>query len=446
MKFKTIVLLSICLIVFAGCKSGDSRRAPNVLLITVDTLRADYLGCYGSPDVKTGNIDRLASSGTLFARHVAASQCTNPSHATIMTGLYPSVHRMMNNEVPLTADALTLAEVFKTAGYSTLGAVSAGHLNGKHSRFNQGFDVYLDCTKVELKAGERNELFLSELEKIRKKPFFAWIHYFDPHGDYKPPSPYDKKYPVLLKFNPVPSHSAMDISKEKKAREVDPDEIIPLYKGEITYLDFHIGQLIRFLEKNKLIKNTLIVFTADHGESMVEKGIYFCHAGMYNPVIHVPLILSQPGKIPAGILVTSTTGHIDIFPTIIRLAGIAHPMDHIAGKSLVPTFKNPGIDLHDFVVSEAVNGVIRTVYQGGYKYIKPYPSDWACPEPYLYQAWDDYSEVKDLKGNDPERLQNMESLLEEWLKDAQKNALEVTENQKLDPKTKKVLETLGYIE
>lgn len=443
---KKISVLILCLLVLAGCHSDPKRKKPNVLLITVDTLRADYLGCYGSPDVKTPHIDRLADSGILFRRHVAASQCTNPSHASILTGLYPTVHRMMNNETPLTAEAVTLAEVFKGAGYATLGAVSAGHLNARHSRFNQGFDVYLDCTKVELTAAERNELFLAELEKIKKKPFFAWIHYFDPHGDYKPPAPYDKKYPVLSKYDPVPPHSAMDLSKEKKSNPVDPDEIIPLYKGEISFLDFHLGELIGFLQKKKLIKNTLIVFTADHGESMVEKGIYFCHAGMYNPVTHVPLILSMAGRIPRGVKVTSTTAHVDIFPTIIRLCGISYMMDRIAGKSLVPAFKNPGISLHEYVVSEAVNGVIRSVHQEGFKYIKPYPSDWACPKSCLFRGWDDYTESNDLTGSDPGRVTRMASLLDAWLKDAQKNALKAAGDHKLDPKTKKVLESLGYIE
>lgn len=440
-----IIILFFSLVLHYQCfKPGPTKY--NVLLITIDTLRADYLSCYGSPDVKSPNIDRLASNGVLFLKSIAASQCTNPSHSSILTGLYPTIHNVKDNQTPLPDEAVTIAEILKEKGYSTLAAVSAGHLNPNNSNFSQGFDTFLQCEQVELNAKERNKEFLLNLEKIHKRPFFAWVHYFDPHGDYKPPAPFNKMYPILANYKPVPPHSAMDIDKKKKSGLIDPDEIIPLYKGEISFLDEQIGVILKFLKNKNIHKKTLVILVADHGESMTEKGIYFCHAGMYNPVLHVPLIFSMPGKIPTGKRIESQNSGVDIFPTIIDLLGIDCPLKGINGTSLKPTFSNAKIKIHKFIISEAVNGVIRTIYKDGYKFIKPYPEDWACKEKHLFRPWQDYSESEELKHKKPRKVRELAGLLKYWLKKASKKQLAPDKQKKLDKKTEQVLKTLGYID
>jgi arylsulfatase A-like enzyme len=445
---KVVLWMSLCglLLVGAACKERHLSDAPNLLLITIDTARADYFGCYGSPDVTTPHIDRLAADGVLFERNVAPSQCTNPAHASIFTGLYLSRHRVVDNRTPMPEAALTLAEILQKKGYATLAAVSAHHLNPQNSRFDQGFDLFLACEPNQINAAVRNETFLAELGRITGRSFFAWVHYFDPHGDYVPPPPYDGMYPVGSDYEPVPPHPEMNLSKEKKSAPVDPDRIIPLYKGEISFVDDQVGRLIRFLKERKVYEKTLIVLVADHGESMTEHGIYFCHAGMYNPVLHVPLIMSMPGRLPRGLRLEGVTSSVDIFPTVLRILELSHPARPIDGKNLTPMFSNPRYRNHEYVISEAVNGVIRAVYRDGYKFMKPYPTDWALKQSRLYRAWDDYGESCDLKDQEPARARQLEAALEEWLKRAKSMALPTGQSRNLDPKTRKALKTLGYID
>jgi arylsulfatase len=391
---------------FSACDRRPDPGTPNVVLITLDTTRADYLGCYGHPEVKTPNIDRLADGGINFLNNVTPSQCTNPAHASILTGLYLAFHGVYDNQTSLDEGALTLAEILRDKGYRTLAAVSARHLNPENANFSQGFDEFLESDPVQLTAEERNQQFLKRLRKVARRSFFAWVHYYDPHGDYSPPAPYDSIYPVGKDFDPVPGAEWMDLSDEKKSGPVDPDEIIPLYKGEISFLDHYIGELLDLLEELGVTDRTLVILVADHGESMTEKGVYFCHAGLYNQVTHVPLIMRFPGTIPAGAEATGMTSSVDILPTVLDLLG----------------FESPG---------EAIDG------RNG--------NDWAVREDHLFRPFDDYGEENDLKLVEAERARRMESFLDTWLAEAKKGSLPSLRRDVLDQRTKEALETLGYI-
>jgi arylsulfatase A-like enzyme len=445
-KITRLSFILFMLMLFQGGCGRQAVKNPNILLITIDTARADYIGCFGSPDVKTPNIDKLAFSGVRFMRTVAPSQCTNPSHASIFTGLYPTLHQVKDNRTPLSEEALTLAEILKEKGYSTLGAVSARHLNSQHSNFAQGFDCFLECERNQLNGAERNKLFLQKLAEICRDNFFAWVHYYDPHGDYAPPPPYDKMYPVGSDYEPVPPLKTMNLDPQIKAKPVDPDVIIPRYKGEISFVDEHIGNVIRFLEKQKLTKKTLIIVVADHGESMTEKGIYFCHAGMYNSVLHIPLIMSMPGTLPEKVEINAVVSGLDIFPTALEIAGAAYEADQIDGRSLAPMFSNPDYQNHKIVISEAAGCVIRAIYKDGYKFIKPYPRDWAVKEKQLFRPWEDYGEADDLKLKSSLLAKRLEIRLENWLKAGDRKRLSSRRHKKLDKKTAEALESLGYIE
>lgn len=439
-----IVALMMCL-----CGSGCGRRPdpgkPNVLLITIDTLRADYLGCYGHPDVKTPHIDSLAAEGANFLNNVAPSQCTNPAHASIFTGLYLAFHGVYDNQTPLAGEALTLAEILRQKGYMTLAAVSARHLNPENANFAQGFDEFLECEPVEMTAGERNRKFLKKLRKAAGRSFFAWVHYYDPHGDYAPPSPFDTMYPVGEDYDPVPGKEAMDLSEKKKNGSVDPDEIIPLYKGEISYMDSHVGELLGLLDELKIADETLVVLVADHGESMVEKEIYFCHAGLYNQTTHVPLILRFPGRIAPGLQFSGMTSSVDILPTVLELLGFELKGPALDGRSLVPALTDPDFRPHEIVIVEAVDGIIAALYQAGYKYMKPYGSDWSVTEDHLYRPFEDYWETSDLKQSEAVRAQQMEGFLDSWLEEAKKRSLPSVRRKNLDRKTEEALKSLGYI-
>jgi arylsulfatase A-like enzyme len=413
----------------------------------MDTTRADYIGCYGSPDVETPNLDRLAKEGVQFMRNIAPSQCTNPSHASIFTGLYPARHNVYNNQTPLAEEAFTLAEEMKDAGYRTMAAVSAHHMNSGNSNFGQGFDFYLPCKGVQMNAIERNRDLYPEMDSIVEAPFFAWVHYFDPHGNYAPPAPYNIYYPPADRYDPIPVSDRMDIGPETmQSGQVDPDEEIRLTKAKFTFMDKQIGDLLAWLERKKVLDRTLVVAVADHGESMTEKEIYFCHAGMYNQVLHVPLLMRLPGVLPAGRKVETLSSSVDILPTILELLNIPNRAeDNLDGRSLVPALTDPAFEAHPYVFSEAVGGVIRAIFDSEYKYIKPYPWDWATTEDHLFKPFEDYAEEVELKTAEPDRAKRMEEMLETWLKLASEQAFVSEEHETLDPETAKALRALGYM-
>ncbi len=443
---KSATLMSVALLLcFSGCERRQDLGTPNVLLITLDTVRADYLGCYGNPEVLTPNIDRLAAEGANFLNNVAPSQCTNPAHASIFTGLYLAFHGVYDNQTPLAEEAVTLAEILRQRGYRTLAGVSARHLNTENANFTQGFDEFLECEPVEMTAGERNRDFLKKLRKVSGRSFFAWVHYYDPHGDYAPPAPYDTLYPVRNNFERIPGKEVMDLSEDKKNGLVDPDEIIPLYKGEISYLDHQIGALLKLLVDLKIEEQTLVILVADHGESMTEKEIYFCHAGLYNQVTHVPLIMRFPGKISPGSEFAGLTSSVDIRPTALEFLGYKMSHSRIDGRSLVPALTDPDYQPHEFVIVEAVDGIIGGLYQAGYKYIKPYGDEWSVTEDHLFRPFLDYAEAEDLKYAEEERTRRMESFLDSWLEEAKKKSLPSIRRENLDKKTEEALKSLGYI-
>ncbi len=445
-----LAVLLCAMFLVPGCAREEGQRdldpRPNVLLITIDTLRADYLGCYGSPDVATPNIDRLAGEGVQFMRATAPSQCTNPAHASIMTGLYPAEHGVYDNTTPLADQAVTLAELFQGQGYQTMAAVSARHLNPKNSNFGQGFELFLNCGPTELTAGERNRRLFRAIRTAAQRPFFAWVHYFDPHGTYDPPRPFDTMYEPEDLFEPVEARPWMDLSEDLKHWPVDPDKIIALYKGEISYLDSELGKLFNLLVETGIHRQTLVVLVADHGESMTEKGIHFCHAGLYNQVLHVPLIIRWPGRLPAGLQVETPASPVDILPTLLGLLDL--PLqERISGISLVPAIDDPDIRPDRPLFSEAVGGVIRAVTLDGCKFIKAYPGkDWSITEDHLYRPFEDYGEERDLLLSDPERSVLLDRLLQSWLDAAAGRMLPSRQREQLDRATEEALRQLGYLE
>jgi arylsulfatase A-like enzyme len=237
----------------------------------------------------------------------------------------------------------------------------------------------------------------------------------------------------------------MNVAKHFLKNPVDPDSQIALYKGEISYLDNQIGRLIKELEKMGVYQNTMIILVADHGESMTEKEIYFCHAGLYNPVCHVPLIMSLPERLPEGHKVQSLTSSVDIYPTVLDLLGLELP-ENLDGKSLKPTFKDPNHNTHPYIFCEAVGGIIRAVYEDEYKYIKPYPWDWAVTEEHLYRAFEDYKEKNDLMDSEAERAEKMEQLMDTWLELASEGKLDSEVVEDIDDQTMEALKALGYIQ
>ena len=292
----------------------------NLILITLDTTRADHLACYGCTHVETPTIDRFAEHGVRFERCFAQTPLTLPSHTSIMTGTLPLFHGVRDNGGVFVPQGLeTLAELFKHKGYETGAFVAAYVLDSKWG-LNQGFDYYFDrfdlskfkrisLGTVQRPANEVMDEALPWLEKRKDKNFFAWVHLYDPHSPYEPPAPFNKQYA---------EHP---------------------YLGEIAFADSQIQRLWRFLETSSLLDRTFLVFAADHGESLGEHNESSHGFFIYQGAIHVPLIIVTPFKRFQGVVSPETASLVDLMPTICEMEGIPIPIQ-VQGKSLLPAFYN----------------------------------------------------------------------------------------------------------
>jgi len=318
-----------------ACGSADEER-PNVLLITIDTLRADHLGSYGFGFDVSPRIDALAEESVVFERAIAASGKTAPSHAAIMTSGYTREHSIGHgNGTSALSDRVTLAEAFHTGGYATAAFVS-NILLTKRIGFDRGFDVFDD----ELEAPEANRPDVVErlapdttaraiewLDEQGERPFFLWVHYQDPHGPYTPPAEAAARFDIPG----APDEAELPIrAGNSESGGIPPYQALPglrrlseyrgRYAGEIFFADEWIGKLLaRAGDADD--RETIVLLTADHGESFGEYGHYFKHTHTTTPdVAHIPLILRAPGLKPERR--DDLVSHVDIAPTLLELAGL----------------------------------------------------------------------------------------------------------------------------
>lgn len=332
----------------AGC--GAVKRAPkNVLLITIDTLRADRIGAYGDPSTRTPSIDDLARRGTLFESAHSPIPLTLPSHTSIMTGQYPRTHLVLSHAYTLAPERVTLAEIFKEHGYSTAAFVSS-HVLDKSYGLDQGFETYWerwhllgDVTEALTASGFELTAKAARLwikARPAEKPFFAWVHLFQPHKPYSPPAPLAKLYDPGYGGSVVADvPTLVGIWEEKRAlAPEDLAHIQALYQGEVTTADREVGRIIDLLEREGLMKDTIVIVTSDHGEVLYEHDCYFGHDIMlYEPAIAVPLVFYGDGLFPAGAIARQNARLIDLAPTILESAGLSHEfLGATDGLSLLP--------------------------------------------------------------------------------------------------------------
>ena len=423
----------------------------NVLLITIDTLRADRLGAYGYTGAETPNIDRLAAEGVRFERVTTTVPATLPAHASIMTGLQPFEHGVRNNgSFVLRDEVTTLAERFAAAGYATGGFIAAVVLDAQFG-IAQGFERFGGLTRYQGETGDMSgerpgESVVDEAGawiRDQSGPFFAWVHMYDPHDPYAAPEPYGSRY-------------------------ADSP-----YDGEVAYADAMVGRLRRALEESGAVDNTLIVLTADHGEALGDHGEQGHSFFIYDSTIRVPLIFWAPGEaqgsapgeapgevqnpvrgagqglatgaalpegaVPAGAVVTGGVGVIDIFPTVLTLLGL--PVPASSGVDLSRHFDDPDwagrviyseslIPYLDFGWSE-----LRALTDGNYKYI-------AAPEPELYDLAADPGETDNLVDADVERANTMDDALRQF---AAGDDVTTVAAGAVDPESIAALQALGYL-
>jgi arylsulfatase A-like enzyme len=350
---KLIVVIVTCLIISCGVE----ERRLNIMIIGVDTLRRDHLGCYGYERETSPSIDRLADHSILFEDAVSQSPWTLPSFATMFTSLYPTQHGAGDLHshgagsygTRMSASFPPLAMMLLKKGYSTGAVVNAPAL-APELGVDRGFEFYSTAPRWNRRlADETTRDALKWIDGNSENPFFIFVHYFDPHLDYEPPAPHDTIFDPDYMGDLGGAFTRENYYKmeEMLSRENDPqvrtewDHIRALYDGEILFTDKAVGELLRGLEERGLRDNTLIVFLSDHGEEFFDhKGFEHGHT-LYDELIKVPLMFSLPGKLPEGRRIRQQVRILDVVPTILEIIKI-RPWTHLEGVSLMPLIEGEG--------------------------------------------------------------------------------------------------------
>ncbi len=415
-----ICILSILLFRNRSQMKTGAFKNHNVLLITIDTLRADHLPVYGYADVKTPNISRLAEAGLVFQDAIAEVPLTLPSHTSILTGLLPTRHGVRDNATfVLDPKINTLAEILKTHGYTTAAFVSSTVLDSRQ-QLDQGFDFYFDNLEesgIEEAPGSGIERRAADTEKEaeewlmanRDKKGFLWVHFYDPHDPYNPPEPYKTEYASSR------------------------------YDGEIAYTDDAIGKLLARLEALQLMDKTIIILTADHGESLGEHGEPTHGIFLYDCTIRVPLIIRLPGGKRREI--ADLVRHTDIAPTVLEWVGI-DPDRELQGKSLIPLIQGKEKQKRT-AYSESKFGELHygwspleSITSSDYKYI-------SAPRAELYARKSDLQETNNIISKQTSIVKELDNELQRILKNDSSQGLQSTV--KMDPETEEKLRALGYV-
>ena len=313
-------LFAILMVFAVGSRAEQSTSAenlPNLVLITVDTLRADHLSSYGYHLATSPNIDRLASEGVRFARAYSPIPLTGPSHISLFTSRFPQEHgaRINGLAVPEDSKWLFLPQILRKLGYRNAAFVSAWTLTDRLTQLGQWFDIY-DQNLTQSHQVFHSSRFAEDvtppaiewLRDNRDRPFFLWVHYFDPH------SPYHLRTEFASpESNGHPDNSADWANKEDQKR-------IHKYDSEIGYVDHHIGKLLAELDDLELRDSTIVALTADHGESLGEHGYVGHGRRLFEGIVHIPLILRYPRTIPAGRVIPRAASLLDLTPTLLELA------------------------------------------------------------------------------------------------------------------------------
>lgn len=402
-----------------------NKERCNVILIVIDALRADHLGCYGYSRDTSPNIDKLAKQGVLFSRAFSHGPETKVSIPSMLTSLYPGIHSVFKLQEPLADRFITLPEILKENGYTSV--LFGGFELRTFSNLDRRFDVYqlFDTPKnYGANKGQSqliNEKALAWLNGKHSKPFFLVIHYDYPHAPYDPPVPYDKIFmkeknmdketeEFLHSFNWYDDFIQFDRDREELKNPAKLNYLISLYDGEIKYADEQIKCLLEALNMLKLSENTLIILTADHGEEFFEHRVFF-HGQLYDELIHVPLIMKLPGIIPQGVKVTNLVRHIDIMPTIFDILGI-HSNNIMQGQSLLPLCN--GVNTPEPVVfseSELAARHMKAIRTNKFKFIENYNMAKNSFSYELYDLKSDPKERNNLMKKNPERVNVFKSEL-----------------------------------
>ena len=431
-----VILITVGLIIASSLLVKQNIEAkPNVILISVDTLRWDHCSAYGYSRETTPTIGKLANAGCSFSCTYSSTSSTCPSHATMFTSLHPITHGIIRNDGSVLNSSMdTMAELFKINGYQTAGIVSSFALNSKFG-FSQGFDFYDDILLDEQasiskkiwhkqtvdgvfdqRAGTTLRKVVSWLNhsRARKHPFFLFIHFFDPHAPYQAPEPYYSKF-----------------GSDTKSR----------YDGEIAYVDDCIKTLIVELERLSLDTNTLVVIVGDHGEGLGNHGWQQHGKHLYDEAIRVPYIYYWPGHTVEGQMFSFPVDLLTLAPTILDLVGISYKNHGFQGNSLYATVFDGEIPLESrtiFFESRDVVPPKSGVRMGDYKYIELFSGK----KKWFFDLKNDPKELNNIYDDNKTQAEALRSKLLNW---KQMYTREVTDDYHLSVEDKKKFQLLGYL-
>ena len=462
-QYKQYILILILFFFLVGffnekCYAASTDKNFNILLVTIDTLRADHLSCYGYERKTSPHIDKIAEKGIIFKNAIAPCSWTVPSMASLFTSVYPISHGVIhgigyriNKTIHIQevfSDKLTtLAEILKAYGYTTFGVASNLHLSEKFG-FARGFD-YFKCLPFQGARLVNKNVYLWENEIKKSNKFFIWIHYFDPHHPYSARKPWVEKYTskeLTQKLN-LSKKSWFELLKFIPMFKEDPQalsNLIALYDSEINYVDFHLGKLI---QKFELDKNTLVIITSDHGEEFLEHGFIGHGKNLYQETIHIPLIVKWPHSSKKEI-VEKYVNLVDIMPTILHILNVISP-EQTLGKSF---WKKKGLlfwlkktllrkDTPNYNFAELDTGsILKTIITPEWKYIYNYRDKMEQ----LYNIKSDSKEVNNLIDKKTKQANQLKEQLFNWVLHSKKYPTKKNLFQ-LSPEEKEKLKGLGYI-
>lgn len=435
-----------------GCRRAEQpgpARPPNLVLMTIDTQRADHLGAYGYPRKTSPAFDRLAAAGTLFDQAIVQWPKTNPSMASMLSSTYCITNGVRQYGAPIDPRLTTLPVIMNEAGYFCASFVANAHL-GRFFNFDRGFDeVYelwserehahpLSLNKVGTFDNDQiADLVTAWLAKNKNRTFFLWIHLLDPHGPYEPPA--DLKAPFVMdsihQTQDVPVNPGKVPNYQRRNGPVTLADYVARYDGEVRYSDIVLRRVTAKLNAHGLIDNTLLVVSADHGESLGEHDYYFDHGlYLYQPSVHVPLLFHWPGRIPAGKRIETPVAMIDLLPTLLELLGIDSALyeAEFQGQSFASAFRGEGPDKRP-IFTEGQSGQ-TSIRLGKWKLI-----DDPRPDPktgnvrlQLYDLDIDPGETGNLSERFPEIRERLHAQLRQW-HDTMMGTLGRYEPQRVDP-------------
>lgn len=454
-----------------------------VILVMVDTLRADHLDAWGYGRETAPNLSAMAASGARFAHAVSQATWTKVSAPALLTSLYPSTHGIAEFADRLPASATTLAEVYRTAGYATL-SFSSVLFTGKFTNLHQGFEELHEFGSAGGLGNSKTarayvDRLLPWLEQHSDVPFFVYLHLFDPHDPYEPEPPYDH-----LWFDPAvrPEHERqmeevraaieqplmkaflMPTRAELERAKVDPDTFvkrqIDWYDGSIRGFDAELGRLVEKLAQLGIAEDTLLVFVSDHGEEFLEHGASFHGQSVYGELSRVPLLMSWPGTIVSGTVVDDVVQVVDVMPTLLDLSGLAPP-ELLQGRSLAPRLVagrgtlEPRPAVTEMAAISAAGGnpppfgrASTALISGGWKLVHNTEGRGGRTEYELYDFAADPHDLHDVAADHADVVADLAAKLRAWREEAvaKRLATDDAATQGLSAEELQRLRSLGYVQ